>query len=159
MKKRIITLIAAAAILSISAFALAAQPRGAGRGAQQAQAQNISTEQRAAVQKIIEAHQDKLYELREKIWAKHAELQALSTSGKAEKADIQNLVGEISKLRDAMHKERLAIKTEIEQQTGIKSFGRGFHHGMGYGYGSDSSCPGGGMGKGFSGGCPGGACN
>lgn len=160
MKKSIVSLAIVAAILSLSALAFAAAPKG-GKGAQADQSYSLSPEKQAAVQKIIEAHQDKLYELREKIWAKHAELQALSNSGKGDKADIQNLISDISKLRDAMHKERLAIRTEIEQQTGIKSFGRGFHHGMGYGYGAEGGCPGGGMGRGFGGGgaCAGGSCN
>jgi len=161
MKKNIIILIAAAALISLSAFAFAAGPKG-GKG--RAADAPLTTEQRATVQKIIEAHQDKLYELREKIWAKHAELQALSTSGKAEKADIQGLVADISKLRDAMHTERLAMRTEIEKQTGIKAFGPGGYHrgGMGYGYGEGDCTTGGGRGFGRgsgSSGCFGGNCN
>lgn len=158
MRKSIITLIAVAALVSLSALAFAG-PRG-GRGAAADAYNNLTPEKRAAVQKIIESHQDKLYDLREKIWAKQAELQALSTSGKAEKSDIQNLVGEISKLRGAMHQERLALKNEIEKQTGIKAFGPGgFHHGFMMGYGDGSGCPGGGYGRGFGGGaCVGGNC-
>ncbi|MBI5520550.1 MAG: periplasmic heavy metal sensor [Desulfovibrio sp.] len=159
MKRNIIALVAVAALVALSAVAFAA-PRG-GRGAAQTA---ITPEQRATIQKIIESRQEKLYELREKIWAKHAELQALSNSGKGEKADIQNLVGEISKLRDAMHKERLAIRSEIEKQTGLKGFGpEGYHRGgMGYGMGYNEDCgTGGGMGRGFGSGagCPGGVCN
>ena len=100
MKKTLITLIAAAALLSLTAFAFAA-PRGGGRG-YNANGYHLTAEQRTAIQKIIEAHQDKLYDLREKIWAKQAELQALTTSGKAEKSDIQSLIGDISKLRNDM---------------------------------------------------------
>ena len=159
MKKTLITLIATAALLSLTAFAFAA-PHGGGHG-YAAKGYHLTAEQRATIQKIIEAHQDKLYDLREKIWAKQAELQALTTSGKAEKSDIQSLIGEISKLRDAMHQERLAIRTEIQKQTGLKPFGpNGYHHGMmGLGYGDGSGCPGGGFGRGFGGACPGGACN
>lgn len=171
MKRNIITLIALAALVSLSAVAFAA-PRG-GRGPVQQEQSAITPEKRAAIQKIIEAHQDKLYELREKIWAKHAELQALSNSGKAEKSDIQALIGDISKLRDAMHQERLSIRSDIEKQTGLKGYG-GYHRGgmgggMGYGggYGAcgddASGCSGGGYhGKGFGRGmnaCPGGTCN
>jgi len=161
MKKRIITLITVVALVSLSALAFAG-PRG-GRGAY---ANQLTTENRAAIQKIIESHQDKLYELREKIWAKHAELQALSASGKAEKSDIQSLIGDIAKLRDAMNQERKTISAEIEKQTGLKGFGPGGYHrgGMGMGYGmNDGSCPGGGYGKGFGrgmgGACVGGNCN
>ena len=151
MRKNIFTFIAVAALVSLSAFAFAAGPRGA-RGAG-AVPYELTPEKRIAIQKIIETHQDKLYELREKIWAKHAELQALTTSGKAEKSDIHSLIADISKLRDAMHQERLAIKSEIEKQTGIKAFGPGsYHHGMmGYGDGDGNGCPPGGMGRGFGG--------
>lgn len=147
MKKNVIALITVAALVALSATAFAA-PRGGKRVG--AEPSSVTPENRAVIQKIVEAHQDKLYELREKIWAKHAELQALSTSGKAEKSDIQGLVGEISKLRDAMHKERLAIRADVEKQTGLKGFGPGgYHHGGMAGYGEDAVCPGGGMGKGF----------
>lgn len=162
MKKSIITLVAVASLVALSAMAFAA-PRG-GRGAGQNQ---LTTEQRATIQKIVDAHQDKIYELREKIWAKHTELQALSTSGKAEKSDIQSLVADISKLRDAMNKERLAMRAEIEKQTGLKGYG--YHRGgmggsMGGGMGGacgDDCGPGYG-GKGFGrgmNGCVGGMCN
>jgi zinc resistance-associated protein len=166
MKKRILTLIAIAAILSMAAFALAAGPRG-GKG-RAADAANVTPEQRATIQKIIDAHQDKLYDLREKVWAKQSELQALSTSGKAEKSDIQSLIADISKLREGMHQERLAIRAEIEKQTGLKAFGPGgYHNGMGMGYGA-ADCSGGGYGRGGgmgggmgrgAGACFGGSCN
>jgi len=160
MKKTLITFIAVAALVSLSAFAFAG-PRG-GRGNAASAYNGLTPEKRATVQKIFDAHQDKLYELREKIWAKQAELQALSTSGKAEKSDIQSLVSDISKLRTDMHKERLALKNEIEKETGIRAFGPGgFHHGM-MGYGERNDCPGGGMGSGFgngAGSCVGGNCN
>ena len=161
MKKSIITLVAVASLVALSAFAFAG-PKG-GRGAGQGQNQPTA-EQRATIQKIVDAHQEKLYELREKIWAKHTELQALSNSGKAEKADIQSLVADISKLRDAMNKERLAIRTDIEKQTGLTGYGYGhggYHRGGMGGYGCGDDCGPGAGGKGYSrgGGCPGGACN
>lgn len=158
MKKSIITLVAVASLVALSAMAFAA-PRG-GRGAGQNQP---TAEQRATIQKIVDAHQDKIYELREKIWAKHTELQALSNSGKAEKSDIQSLVSDISKLRDAMNKERLAISAEIEKQTGLKGYGYhrgGVGGGMGGACGND--CGAGYGGKGFGrgmNGCSGGMCN
>ena len=160
MRKSIIDLVAVASLVALSAVAFAA-PRG-GKGAGQGQNQPTA-EQRATIQKIVDAHQEKLYELREKIWAKHAELQALSNSGKAEKSDIQSLVADISKLRDAMNKERLAIRADIEKQTGLKGYG--YHHGggMGGGYGGcGDDCGSGYGGKGFGRGgnaCGAGPCN
>jgi len=156
MKKSMIALVAVASVVVLSAMAFAA-PRG-GRGAGQNQ---LTTVQRATIQEIVDAHQEKIYELREKIWAKHTELQALSTSGKAEKSDIQSLVADISKLRDAMNKERLAIRADIEKQTGLKGYG--YHHGggMGGGMGGGDDCGSGYGGKGFgrSNACGAGPCN
>jgi len=158
MKKHIITLVAVTCLVALSAVAFAGPRGGKGQGHYQ-----LSAEQRASIQKIVDAHQDQLYDLREKIWAKHTELQALSNSGKAEKADIQALVNDISKLRDSLHKERLAIGADIEKQTGLKGYG--YHHGgmgggMGAGCGED--CGAGNGGKGFGRGmnsCTGGGCN
>lgn len=157
MRKSMIALVAVASLVALSAVAFAA-PRG-GRGAGQGLNQP-TVEQRATIQKIVDAHQEKLYELREKIWAKHAELQALSNSGKAEKSDIQSLIADISKLRDSMNKERLAISADIEKQTGLKGYG--YHHGgMGGGMGYGGDCGAGYGGKGFGRGnaCGAGPCN
>lgn len=163
MKKRIITIVGVVALVSLSAFAFAGPRSGRGRTADPA----LTPEKQAAVSSIIDKHHAKLYELREKIWAKHTELQALSQSGKAERSDIQSLVSDISKLRTAMNDERTAMRTEIEAATGIKGYGYGYHRGgmgggMGYGMGGEG-CGTGGYGArgGMMGGagCPGGACN
>lgn len=161
MKKRIITTFTVLALVSMSAFALAA-----GKGGRAAAAEpTLTPEKQAVVAKIVDKHHAKLIELREKIWAKQTELQALSQSGKAEKSDIQSLIGEISKLRTNMNEERDALRTELEKETGIKAYGRGYHRGgMGGGYGAAEGCPGGGFGpgagKGFGpgAGCTGGPC-
>ena len=160
MKKRLVTLIGVLALVSLSAFAFAA-PKG-GRGPAEP---TLTPEKQAAVGKIIDKHHAKLYELREKIWAKHTELQALSQTGKAERADIQALIADISKLRAAMNEERDTLRAEIEKETGIKGYGAGYHRG-GKGYGGDCA---GGMGMGGRGGmmgggmgagnCPSGSCN
>ncbi len=159
MNKRLITTVAVLAIVSMSAFAFAAPKGGRGPAADPA----LTPEKQAAVAKIVDKHHAKLVELREKIWAKHTELQALSQAGKAEKSDIQNLIAEISKLRTSMNEERDAMRTEIEKETGLKGYGRGYHRGgMGGGMGG-GDCPGGGLGgrggmMGGAGACPGGAC-
>lgn len=142
MKKRIIITFTVLALVSMSAFAMAA-----GKGARNLQP-TLTPEKQAAVEKIVDKHHVKLVELREQIWAKQTELQALSRSGKAERSDIQSLVNEISKLRTATNAERDAMRAEIEKETGIKAFGRGFHRGGGFG-------PGAGMGYGAGEGCPG----
>lgn len=136
MKKRIITTITVLALVSLSAFAIAAPRGGRGPAADPA----LTPEKQAAVAKIVDKHHVKLVDLREKIWAKQTELQALSRSGKAERADIQSLISDISKLRTSMNEERDALRTEIEKETGIKSFGRGYHGG---GFGPGEGCAGG----------------
>lgn len=153
MKKRIIATITVLALVSLSALAIAAPRGGRGPAANPA----LTPEKQAAVATIIDKHHAKLIDLREKIWAKHTELTALSQSGKAERADIQSLIAEISKLRAAMNEERDAMRTEIEKETGLKGYGAGYHRGgMGGGYGPGM---GGGMGRGMgAGACPGGAC-
>ena len=164
MKKRFVTAVALVALVSMSAFAFAA-PRG-GRGPVGDPYAALSPEKQAAVNKILDKHHVKLQELRDQIWAKHTELQALSQSGKAERSDIQSLIADIAKLRTAMNSERDALRAELEKETGIKAFGRGYHRGgmgggMGGGYGDCGYGPRGGMmGGGYgAGSCPGGACN
>lgn len=153
MNKRIVITFTVLALVSMSAFAMAA---GKGNRARNYEP-TLTPEKQAAVEKIVDQHHVKLVELREQIWAKQTELQALSRSGKAERSDIQSLIGDISKLRTTMNTERDAMRTEIEKETGIKAFGRGFHRGGGYGggagmgYGAGEGCPGigGGSGMGY----------
>lgn len=142
MRKRIIITFTVLALVSMSAFAMAA---GKGNRARNAEP-TLTPEKQAAVEKIVDKHHVKLVELREQIWAKQTELQALSRSGKAERSDIQSLISDISKLRTATNTERDAMRAEIEKETGIKAFGRGFHR---------SGGPGAGMGMGMGAGCPG----
>jgi len=141
MKKRIVITMTVLALVSMSAFALAA---GKGTRARNVEP-TLTPEKQAAVEKIVDKHHVKLVELREQIWAKQTELQALSRSGKAERNDIQSLISDISKLRTTMNAERDAMRAEIEKETGITSFGRGYHrggYGMGYGGGAGGGCPG-----------------
>ena len=142
MKKRIVIIITVLALISMSAFAMAA-----GKGNRGRNVDTLTPEKQAAVEKIVDKHHVKLVELREQIWAKQTELQALSRSGKAERTDIQSLIADISKLRTSMNAERDAMRSEIEKETGITAYGRGFHRG---GFG-------GGMGGGMGEGCPGGS--
>jgi zinc resistance-associated protein len=137
MKKRIIITFTVLALVSMSAFAMAAGKAGRGRNVEP----TLTPEKQVAVEKIVDKHHAKLIELREQIWAKHTELQALSRSGKAERSDIQSLISDISKLRTTMNAERDSMRAEIEKETGIKSFGRGYHGG-GMGYGAGEGCPG-----------------
>lgn len=119
MRKNIFNLVALVALISLSTLAFAA-PKHSPRDREM---RELSAEKLVAIEGIAAAHQEKLYDLREKIWAKQAELQALCLSGKAEKSDIHGLIGDISALRNSMHQERKAIRSEVEKQTGLKGFG------------------------------------
>jgi hypothetical protein len=75
----------------------------------------------------------------------------LTASGKAEKADIQSLVADMSNIRLQLDQERQALAAELSKETGVKfGPGGGFGPGMGFGPGG---CPGYG-GCAGSGGCP-----
>ena len=151
MSKRSVMAIAAlAALLALSAVAFAGQGRGPGGGMGSLYA-GLTPEKQAAVDKIFEKHQKKIFELREQYWAKDTELDALTASGKAEKADIQSLVADMSKIRLQLDQERQTLFTELSKETGVKfGPGGGFGPGMGFGPGG---CPGYG-GCAGSGGCP-----
>lgn len=128
--KSIIAVLTMALVLSCSTLALAA-PKDQKAGPD-TQTQTFTTEQRAQAAQIFEKHQTKLTELREKLWAKNAELSALSSSGKAEKADIQALIADIGKLRASLGEEQTAIREEMKK-AGLGGFGG---YGMGYGPGA-----------------------
>ena len=119
MIKNIFTSFAVLALVSLCALAFAAPRQGHRAGGMR----EMTPENRVAIERIVESHQERLYELREKLWAKHTELQALSVSGKGERSDIQGLISDISALRQSIHQERKAIRAEVEKQTGLKGYG------------------------------------
>ncbi|MCM0756649.1 periplasmic heavy metal sensor [Desulfovibrio aminophilus] len=148
-KRSVLAAATLAALLALSAVAFAGpgQGRGPGGGMGSLYA-GLTPEKQAAVDKIFEKHHKKIFELREQYWAKDTELDALTASGKAEKADIESLVGEMSKIRQQLEQERQALAADLSKETGVKfGPGGGFGPGMGMGYGP-GGCPG-------YGGCPG----
>lgn len=126
-------------------------PRGGGPCADNG-AWNLTTEQRATYDKIMKEYDAKVTPLRDEMWAKHTELQALSSNPKTDPATISKLVQDMSGTRVKLRQEREALAQRLEKELGIKSgFGRGgFHGGMGMG-----GMMGGGMhgGMGMPGGC------
>ncbi len=139
MMKRMISALAMFAVVALSVQAYAA-PKGGEAALADKPGQNsrtaLTADQQAKAQQVVEQHRPKLIELREKIWAKNTELQALTAAGKAEKADIQSLVAEISALRTAMITERTAMGDELRKATGLTGFGPGFGSGCGNGDGA-----------------------
>ena len=131
MMKRIVPVMAILAFVSFSSVAFAAPKADAASPMAKAHAhRHLTPEQRETVHKIFAAHKDKLHELRMGIWAKKTELKALVAAVKAEKSDIQGLIGEMTTLRNDKYEERKAILAEIEA-AGIKGFHfrhHRFHH-------------------------------
>jgi Spy/CpxP family protein refolding chaperone len=159
-RRAIISLIAVMAVILTGSLAIA-RPWGGGpnSGYGPGRQANLSPEKAAAVQAIVDKHREAVFELREKLWAKNAELDAWSASGKATRQDVQELTSEITTLRTRLREQRRATAEEIAKETGQSpdslyaggGYGRGRHgrsHGRGHrgGYGMD-------RGGGY-GGCP-----
>lgn len=138
MSKRFLWMPAALAallILSSVAFAGPGHGRGYGPGAGSFYG-NLTPEKQAAVDKIFEKHQKAFFDLHEQMWAKGTELEALTRSGKADKADIEALVADMGKIRTQMDQERQSLASEISKETGVKLPAYGYGYGMGgSGYG------------------------
>ncbi len=133
------------AILSLAALALIALAAVAQAGPGFGRAYNqLTPEKQAAADKVIAKHEKKLNDLSEQYWAKRTELDALSASGKAERADIQALVAEMSKIRGQIADEHKALSAELTKETGVE-FGQSSGMGPGMGRGG---CPGYGGGAG-----------
>ncbi|MBN2140467.1 MAG: periplasmic heavy metal sensor [Desulfovibrionaceae bacterium] len=130
-KKTTLVLGTALAALLVAGLALAGPyGHGDGPGMGRIYAQ-LSPEKQALVDKVMDQHQAKSHDLREKMWAKRTELDALVRSGKAEKKDIQSLVQEMTRLRSEMHTEREALRAELTKETGIEPPRRGLGPGFG----------------------------
>lgn len=121
-------------------------PGGAGPCADNG-AWNLTTEQRASYDKIMQEYDAKVTPLRDEMWAKHTELKALSGNPKTEPGTISKLVQDMSNTRVKLRQEREVLAQRLEKELGIKSgFGRGgFHGGKGMmrGHGGGSGAHGG----------------
>lgn len=119
-KKTTIATLTVVAVLAFSAIAFAGRGwhhgYGSGNGMMNGYGPGIQVapEQQEAFDKIFEKHQDKMEGLRNEMWAKNLELNALTESGKAEKSDIRSLVGDLTKLREKMQTERESFFNELE---------------------------------------------
>ncbi|WP_022661310.1 Spy/CpxP family protein refolding chaperone [Paucidesulfovibrio longus] len=146
-KKTTIASLTVIAVLALSAMAFAGQGwhhgygmmngygpgygmmNGYGPGAQ------IAPEQQEAFQKIFDKHQEKMEKLRNEMWSKNLELNALTESGKADKSDIRSLVAEISKVREKMQVERESFYNDLDAAGIQPQSGPGYGMGNGRGYG------------------------
>lgn len=130
--KRTLTILGVVALLAglLATQAMAYGPgHGGGRGKGPAFYQALTPEKQAAVQKIMDEHHAKIMALREDLWAKQTELDALKGN---DTKRIQALVTEMKDLRAKMLAERETIEKKLEAE-GVEFGGRGMGHGMGRG--------------------------
>lgn len=153
-KKTTIATLTVVAVLAFSAMAFAGRGwhhgygygmmNGFGPGLQ------VAPEQQEAFQKILDKHQDKMEKLRNEMWTKRLELDALTESGKADKSDIRSLVAELGKLHESIQGERKAFFNDLDDAGIQPQGGFGPGNGMGPGYGMRGGFgPGNGMGPGY----------
>lgn len=126
------------AVLLSSSLALA-QPGAHDHGGQagaQAQAQALTPEQQAKLDKILADYQKKTFPLSQDMWAKHTELQALSANPNTKPEQISKLVAELKDLRAKQFAAREALNETLKKE-GLPAFGAGgcgmMGRGMGHG--------------------------
>lgn len=135
MKRNLIITIAVVAALLTASLVFAGRygncPRqGLGRGMGQGPAlEQLTPEKQQAFQALQEAFQDKMDPLRNQMWVKRTELQALSVNPNAKPEALSGLVQEMGELRNTMHQERRAFREQVRTEIGI-DLGQG-RRGMG----------------------------
>jgi zinc resistance-associated protein len=107
----------------------------------------LSPEEQEKARSIIAEHREKTQPLRDEMWAKRTELDALAGNTNADPEDIATLVTEMKELRIKLRTERQALKATLEAEgleelaQHMKKRGRGGRHG-GHGRGGCGNCPG-----------------
>lgn len=152
--KRTLTVLGVVALLAglLATQAMAFGPGPGGHGGRgPAYYQALSPEKQAVVEKIMDEHRAKMFALRQDLWAKQTELDALKGN---DTKRIQTLVAEMKDLHAKMYAERETLEKKLEAEgvvLGGPGMGRGMGHGMmGGGRGGCGPC--GGQGPA---GCPG----
>jgi zinc resistance-associated protein len=107
-------------------------------------AADLTQEQQADLEQAYADFNASMEPLREAMWAKRTELDALVESGSADSARIQTLIAEMSDLRARMRAERDAFQSTLVSEYGITArggygMGRG-GRGMGRGFGGRGGC-------------------
>lgn len=175
-RKTLIFSIVAIAMLSMAAMAYAGpgygrggcggpgmgygQGYGHGYGHGNGYYSQLTPEKQAAVDGIFDKYRAKQIALRDKARSTHIKLEALASSGNPDEKRIDELVAELTKVREQMWNNRAAMSKEIEAETGMRFDGRG-RYGSGFncayldgdirgGHGSHGYGHGGGYGHGMN---------
>lgn len=163
--KRLLLALIAAGSLLVGAYAVQAAeapaahdahnaaPAAAAQQAPKGQFE-LTPEKQAKLEAIVKEYDAKLIPLREKLWAKMTELDALSGNAQVQPKVISTLAAEAGELRTELRKVYEARAERLEKEVGLpggRLRGMG-HPGMMGGHGGMMGGEGGMMGKG---GCPG----
>lgn len=103
----------------------------------------LSAEQQDGIQKLRDAHQERMADLRDAFIARHLELESKVNSGKATRADIETLLKDMRSIRVQMSTEREDFRAKAAAIAGVdcqdfplgpcseRGFGHRFGHGCG----------------------------
>lgn len=149
-KKTLILSLAAIAVLSLSAMAMAGPGFGGcpGWGGGYGQAsQALTPEQQEKAQDLYDAYQKAVIPLREQVLAKHALLNAALAADKPDADTVEALTKDLGELKTKLLTERVELRKKLAEAGIQGGFGYGRGMGRGYGYGSGpcgggAACPG-----------------
>jgi len=87
---------------------------------------NLSPEKAASAEKIYDRGQAKIQPLRDNLYAKRLELNALAQNPNTKPATIKALAQDITELRQDIREQRDIMATSLEKETGMNA---GYHRG------------------------------
>lgn len=138
MKKTTITSLTVAFVLlfAIASFAGPGRdgnrgPHNGGQGRMAQAVAQLTPEKRAAFEAIMEEHRKDTRPLRDAMWQKRTELQALSANPNTKPETLSGLVAEMAKIRATLQDKGDALRTRIEKEIGIDCPMGGFGFGDG----------------------------
>jgi zinc resistance-associated protein len=92
---------------------------------------NLTTEQRTQLEKLDRTFYDQTTDLRDDLWKKTTELDALLSTTDPDLAKVESLQKEISDIRTELDEKRLDYELEVRKITPEVRLGAGYGHPMG----------------------------
>lgn len=150
-KNHTVAVLVALGVFALAAVAYAGPHRGNGHGQGWGRGycgqgyQTLTPEQQEKADAIAQQFFKGTQSLRQEIYAKQAELEALLASGETNQRRIDSTIDELTALRGQLMKKRVEFRQQMAGETGFRipmgHGGRGM--GMGYhNYGGNNDCPG-----------------
>lgn len=155
MTTKLIKTLVVAGLLCLGATAVPAvaqMQHGGGMGRMGGGMADLTPEKQQAVSDIQAEFQAKLFPLRQDLYSKRAELNAVMAQATPDLAKAKALNKDINALETQMGDLMLEARARIAKETGLRGGGMG-GGGMGGGCGAGGGCGGGMMGGGAGGGC------